>query len=96
MPQEKSTEKVRTFDRLWLRGKGQATEGEIMLKRTLILLALALSQWGCDINYGENLYPLDLRNLEEVRFRLEREKREFLKIEDPEIGKGAIASWGVA
>lgn len=52
MPQEKSTEKVRTFDRLWLRGKGQATEGEIMLKRTLILLALALSQWGCDINYG--------------------------------------------
>jgi hypothetical protein len=65
-----------------------------MLKRILILLVLALSQWGCDINYGENLYPLDLRNLEEVRPKLEREKREFLKIEDLEIGKGAIASWG--
>ena len=26
-----------------------------MLKHTLILLAIALSQWGCDIDYGENL-----------------------------------------
>jgi hypothetical protein len=65
-----------------------------MLKRMLILLALALSQWGCDINYGENLYPLDIWNLEEVRPRLEREKREFLKIEDLQVGDGAIASWG--
>jgi hypothetical protein len=65
-----------------------------MLKRILVILVLALTQWGCDINYGENLYPLDLRNLEEVRPRLEREKREFLKIEGLEIGKGAIASWG--
>ena len=65
-----------------------------MLKRILILLVLALTQWGCDINYGENLYPLDLRNLEEVRPRLEREKRESLKIEDLRVGDGAIASWG--
>ena len=65
-----------------------------MLKRILILLAVALSQWGCDINYGENLYPLESKNLEEVRPRLEREKREFLKIEDLQFGNGAIASWG--
>ena len=65
-----------------------------MLKRTLILLTVALSQWGCDIDYGENLYPLEPRNLEEVRPRLEREKREFLKIEDLQVGNGAVASWG--
>ena len=65
-----------------------------MLKRALILLAVALSQWGCDINYGENLYPLELWNLEEVRSGLEREKRELLKIEDLQVGDGAIASWG--
>ncbi len=59
-----------------------------MLKRALILLTVALSQWGCDIDYGENLYPLELWNLEEVRSRLEREKREFLKIEDLEVGRG--------
>ena len=65
-----------------------------MLKRTLILLVLALTQWGCDVDYGENLYPLELRNLEEVRSRLEREKREFLKIEELQAGNGVIASWG--
>ena len=65
-----------------------------MPKRALILLVLALTQWGCDINYGENLYPLELWNLDEVRSRLEREKREFLKIEDLQVGDGAIASWG--
>jgi len=65
-----------------------------MLKRTLILLILALTQWGCDVNYGENLYPLELWNLEEVRPRLEREKRESLKIEDLQVGNGSIASWG--
>ena len=65
-----------------------------MLKRALILLAVALSQWGCDINYGENLSPFKPWNLEEVRSRLEREKREFLKIEDLQVGNGAIAAWG--
>jgi hypothetical protein len=28
-----------------------------MLKQVLILLVLTLTQWGCDVNYGENLYP---------------------------------------
>ena len=65
-----------------------------MLKRTLILLVLALAQWGCDINYGENLTPLEAGNLEGARSRLEQEKREFLKIEDLEVGKGPIAAWG--
>jgi len=65
-----------------------------MLKRTLVLFILALAQVGCDINYGENLYPLEPWNLEEVRSRLEREKREFLKIEELQVGNGAIASWG--
>ena len=65
-----------------------------MLKRVLILLILALTQWGCDIEYGENqLDILHPWNLEEVRSRLEREKREFLKIEELQVGNGAIASW---
>lgn len=46
------------------------------------------------LTYGENLYPLELRNLDEVRSRLEQEKREFLKIEDLQVGDGAVASWG--
>ncbi|MDH5670064.1 MAG: hypothetical protein OEY86_18855 [Nitrospira sp.] len=64
-----------------------------MLKRVLILVFLALVQWGCDITYGEG--QLDIVhpwNLEDVRSRLEREKREFLKIEDLHVGNGAIAS----
>jgi hypothetical protein len=65
-----------------------------MLKRALVVLVLALIQAGCDINYGENLYPLELWNLEEVRSRQEGERRKILKIEDLEVGKGPIASWG--
>lgn len=65
-----------------------------MLKRMLVLLFLALSQWGCDVDYGENrLDILHPWNLEEVRSRLEQEKREFLKIDDLQVGNGAIASW---
>jgi len=65
-----------------------------MLKRTLILLVLALTQWGCDVDYGEDrLDILHPWNLETVRSRLEQEKRDFLKIEDLQVGNGAIASW---
>jgi len=66
-----------------------------MLMRTLVILFLALTQVGCDVDYGEknNLDILHPWNLEEVRPRLEREKREFLKIEDLQVGNGAIASW---
>jgi hypothetical protein len=65
-----------------------------MLKRALILLVLALTQWGCDMEYREG--QLDIVhpwNLEGVRPRLEQEKQDFLKIEDLQVGTGAIASW---
>ncbi len=65
-----------------------------MLKRIVVLLVLALTQWGCDVKYGEGqldiVHPWDL---ETVRSRLEREKRDYLKIEDLHVGTGAIASW---
>ena len=61
-----------------------------MRKRALILFTLA--QTGCE--YGENLSPFRPWNLEEVRSRLEREKRDSLKIEDLQVGTGAVASWG--
>jgi len=60
----------------------------------LVLFILALTQVGCDSDYGENLSVFEPWNLEEVRSRLERKKRELLKIEDLEVGKGSIASWG--
>ena len=65
-----------------------------MLKRTVLLFILVLTQASCDVEYGEYVWPFEVWNLDEVRSRLEREKREFLKIEDLEVGKGPIASWG--
>ena len=65
-----------------------------MLKTILILLVLVLTQAGCDVEYGEYVWPFEVWNLDEVRSRLEREKREFLKIEDLQVGNGAIAAWG--
>ena len=65
-----------------------------MLKRTVLLFILVLTQASCDVEYGEYVWPFEVWNLEEVRSRLEREKREFLKIEDLEVGKGPVASWG--
>jgi len=63
-----------------------------MLTRLLLVLILALTQTGCE--YGENLYDIvEPWNLETVRSRLEQEKRDFLKIEDLQVGNGAIASW---
>lgn len=37
--------------------------------------------------------PLEIWKLKEVRSGLEREKRELLKIENLQVGDGAIASW---
>jgi len=65
-----------------------------MLKRILILLILVLTQAGCDIEHGEYVWPFERWNLDEVRSRLEREKRDFLKIEDLQVGTGAVAAWG--
>lgn len=65
-----------------------------MLRRILILLILALTQSGCDVEYGEYVWPFEAWNPDEVRSRLEQEKRDFLKIEDLHVGTGAIAAWG--
>ena len=63
-----------------------------MLRRTLILSILALAQAGCE--YGEGLYPYDMRLLsEQGRQELERTKRELLQLEDLKIGDGPIAAW---
>lgn len=62
--------------------------------RLLLIVVVALSQVGCDVEYGENLIPSRPWNLDEVRSRLEREKREFLKIEDLKVGDGPVAAWG--
>jgi len=65
-----------------------------MAARLLLILILALTQAGCDVEYGEYVWPFERWNLDEVRSRLEREKRDFLKIEDLHVGTGAIATWG--
>ena len=64
-----------------------------MLKRTLVILVLALTQAGC--NYGEDLWPFERYSLNEgQRERVEREKRELLQIEDIKVGTGPVAAWG--
>jgi hypothetical protein len=63
-----------------------------MLKRILILLVLALAQFGCGYQYGD-LYEVESLG-DPLRERLEREKREFVQIEDIKIGDGSLASWG--
>ena len=63
-----------------------------MLKRTLILLILALTQAGCSVEEGVGPYrPTLLTN--ENRDQLEGRKREFLHIEDIRIGDGPLAAW---
>ena len=63
-----------------------------MLKRTLVLLVLALAQAGCGYQYGD-VYEVETLG-DPLRQRLEREKREFVQIEDLKIGDGPVAAWG--
>ena len=64
-----------------------------MLKRVLILLVLALAQAGCTTDEGGTMFqPVPLTS--EDRERIERLKREFLKLEDLQIGDGPVAAWG--
>ena len=63
-----------------------------MLKRILILLILALAQFGCGYQYGD-VYEVEPLG-DPLRERLEREKREFVQIEDLKIGDGPLAAWG--
>ena len=64
-----------------------------MLKRTLILLILALTQAGCTTEDGGAMYqPFPLSA--EGRQVWERFKKDLLKIEDLKIGDGPVAARG--
>lgn len=61
-----------------------------MLKKLFVLLALVLSNSGCE---AEDIYhPVELTSVD--RESIEREKRELLKLEEIQIGNGAIAALG--
>jgi hypothetical protein len=65
-----------------------------MLKHTLILLIIALTQFGCGYEYGEGLWPYEVAKLADgTRQRLESEKRQLWQIEDLKIGTGPVATW---
>jgi len=65
-----------------------------MLMRILILLILALAQFGCS-QYGENLPPYDIPVLpEEGRLLREAAKRDSLQLEDLTVGTGPVAARG--
>ena len=64
-----------------------------MLKRILILLVLALAQFGCSGEEGVGPYKLTPMT-DKVRNEFERDRRELLTIEDLKIGDGPIAAWG--
>jgi hypothetical protein len=64
-----------------------------MLKRTLILLVLALTQAGCSIEEGGGAYePVSLDTESQQRF--EEYRRDLLTIEDIKIGDGPLAAFG--
>jgi hypothetical protein len=64
-----------------------------MLKRTLILLILALTQYGCYTSEETGSYkPVELSS--ESRQGFERSKRELLTLEDLKVGDGPIAALG--
>ena len=64
-----------------------------MLKRVLIILALALTQAGCSVEEGVGPYKLTPMTAES-RHELEGLKRDFIKIEDIRQGDGPLAAWG--
>jgi hypothetical protein len=64
-----------------------------MLKRILILLVLALSQWGCYVDEGGTVYQSTTITTEQ-RKALEHLKRDLLKIEDIKVGGSPVAAIG--
>lgn len=64
-----------------------------MLKRTLVILVLTLAQYGCYTSEETGFYK-PFPQTPESRESLERLKREFLQIEDLQIGDGPVAALG--
>lgn len=63
-----------------------------MWKYTILIVALVLIQFGCR---GENVHPYDYPPLQETgRLALEAEKRDGVKLEDLQVGKGPVAARG--
>lgn len=62
-----------------------------MPKRILIILMLALVQFGCGYDYGDTYKAVGIA--EGARQRMEQEKRDFLQLEDIVVGTGPIATW---
>jgi hypothetical protein len=63
-----------------------------MLKRALVILILALAQFGCGYQYGD-VYEVESLG-DPLRQRLEREKQDFVQSEDLKVGDGPLAAWG--
>ena len=86
-------ESFERIDQIPIRRYSLVAEGETMLKYTWILLALAITQAGCSIEEGGGAYtPVPLAD--NIRQEFERNKREFLTIEELSVGSGPLAAWG--
>lgn len=64
------------------------------MTRLLLILFLALTQTGCDAKLDTGLFPWSVRSLDNVRKRLEQEKRDSVKTVDEQVGQGSLAAWG--
>ena len=65
-----------------------------MLKRAMVILTLALSQFGC-IQRGETVHPFDLPPFkDEWRLPREAEERDGMKLQDLQVGSGPVADRG--
>ena len=63
-----------------------------MLKRTLAISVLALTQVACAMDEGGPMYepaPVSAQHI----LGAERSKRELLQLEDLKIGDGPVAAW---
>jgi hypothetical protein len=66
-----------------------------MLKHALIILILALAQFGCGCEYGEGKWPYEGTPMSDKgQQEGERIKRELLQLEDIKVGDGPVAAGG--
>lgn len=63
-----------------------------MWKHLLILALVITFETGCDFQYGERYKVVELSNA--ARSEAEQKKREFLQLEDIQVGTGPVAAWG--